>query len=96
MVVVSANDAYIFAAGFFQETSAGNFGNGTSTNTFSYTDAKGNTYQRQVSSVNTNITSDHQGGNLAPLPAPKSINLPKAQAKFSVPRLPGGRHKPGH
>ncbi|KAI0695701.1 peptide N-acetyl-beta-D-glucosaminyl asparaginase amidase A-domain-containing protein [Cytidiella melzeri] len=82
-------------SGFFQETSSGNFGNGTSTNTFSYSDTKGNTYQRQVSSVNTNITSDHQSGTLAPLPASKGLNLPQAQAKFSIPRLPGGRHKPG-
>ncbi|KAI0093521.1 peptide N-acetyl-beta-D-glucosaminyl asparaginase amidase A-domain-containing protein [Irpex rosettiformis] len=84
------------AGGFFQETSSGNFGNGTSTNVFSYSDAKGNTFQRQVSSVNTNITSDHQSGSLAPAPAARGLSLTPAQAKFSVPRLPGGRHKPGH
>ncbi|KAI0339470.1 hypothetical protein BDW22DRAFT_598444 [Trametopsis cervina] len=83
------------ATGFFQETSSGNFGNGTNTNTFSYADAKGNTYRRQVSAVNTTITSDTQSGSLAPFPATSHAVVPQAQAKFSAPRLPGGRRKTG-
>ncbi|KAJ3541851.1 hypothetical protein NM688_g6034 [Phlebia brevispora] len=56
------------AGGFFEETAQGNFGNGTSNNSLSYVDTAGNTYTRQVDSINTNITSDRQGGSLSPLP----------------------------
>ncbi|TCD66018.1 hypothetical protein EIP91_001918 [Steccherinum ochraceum] len=79
------------AGGFFTIASTGNFGNGTSQNTFTYSDTHGNTYNRQVSAVDNNITSDHQGGTLAPkvgphFPAfgPNALSVPKA-------RLPGGR-----
>ncbi|KAH9031937.1 peptide N-acetyl-beta-D-glucosaminyl asparaginase amidase A-domain-containing protein [Lactarius pseudohatsudake] len=40
--------------------------NGTSSNTFSYTDTEGNTYTRQVSAANEAIMSDNEGGNLSP------------------------------
>ncbi|KAH8106837.1 peptide N-acetyl-beta-D-glucosaminyl asparaginase amidase A-domain-containing protein [Cristinia sonorae] len=80
------------AGGFFTISPNGNFGNGTSQNTFTYIDTKGNTFNRQVSSINTNITSDKQSGSLAPKQPPqfpsfgpgKLVSVPKA-------RLPGGR-----
>ena len=50
---------------FFQLATGGNFGFGNSSNTFSYADANGNTYTRQVSAVNATITHDAQGGTLA-------------------------------
>ena len=78
------------SGGFFTLASTGNFGNGTSQNTFSYVDVAGNTYSRQVSSANTNITSDHQAGTLAP----KTVtHFPVSQQPFTVAkgRLPGGR-----
>lgn len=52
--------------GFFLESSSGNTGNGTSNNTFSYTDTAGNTYDREINAALNNITFDHQGGTLAP------------------------------
>ena len=68
----------------------GNFGNGTSSNTFSYADAKGNTYTRTVASVNSTITSDHEGGTLAQGTAhPASSPADVPQAGFARPRLPG-------
>ncbi|CAL1705060.1 unnamed protein product [Somion occarium] len=78
------------SGGFFTLSSDGNFGNGTSQNTFSYVDLAGNTYDREVSSVNTDITSDHQGGTLAPKEA---AHFPSFQQPFTVSkaRLPGGR-----
>ena len=70
--------------GFFTISPSGNFGNGTSQNTFSYADSQGNTYRRQVSSINTNITFDHQGGTLAPKQAlrfptfgPSALTIPQ-------------------
>ena len=54
------------ASGFFTIASSGNSGNGTSTNTFTYSDDEGNTYDREVSAVDNVITADHQGGNLPP------------------------------
>lgn len=54
------------ASGFFTIASSGNSGNGTSNNTFTYTDDEGNTYDREVSAVDNVITADHQGGNLPP------------------------------
>ncbi|KAL6305342.1 peptide N-acetyl-beta-D-glucosaminyl asparaginase amidase A-domain-containing protein [Sparassis latifolia] len=79
------------AAGIFVETANGNYGNGTSNNTFSYLDTRGNTYDREVNAAYDNITYDHQGGSLYAgnvfsfplfsLPAPM----------VAAPRLPGGR-----
>jgi len=78
------------ANAFFTIASTGNTGNGTSTNTFSYVDLAGNTYDREVSSVNTNITADHQGGTLAPRTLPHFPTFTQ-QFTFSKARLPGGR-----
>ena len=82
------------AGGFFRLASTGNTGNGTNSNTFSYTDALGNTYDREVTAVNNNITADHQGGTLAPRTA---VHLPvfgpqaQSQVPLAKPRLPGAR-----
>ncbi|KAI0748346.1 peptide N-acetyl-beta-D-glucosaminyl asparaginase amidase A-domain-containing protein [Daedaleopsis nitida] len=79
------------ASGFFHLASTGNTGNGTNTNTFSYADRKGNTYDREVSAVNTNITADHQGGTLAPQAAFHFPSINQAPLVVMKPRLPGGR-----
>ena len=87
-------NAYLLApnaGGFFTIASTGNSGNGTNSNTFTYVDEKGNTYNRQVSAVDNVITSDHQSGSLAPAPVPATdsgTQAPFTVAKF---RLPGGR-----
>lgn len=81
------------AGGFFNETAAGNTGNGTSTNTFTYVDTKGNTYDREVSAVDNVITADHQGGSLAPAPA--VVGGVQGAAFIAQARLPGGRVKGG-
>lgn len=84
LTAVSLTDAW------FELASTGNFGNGSSTNTFSYVDARSNTYARSVSAVNTSITSDHQSGTLAG----SSVQVPldpdsTPQIGFARPRLPG-------
>ncbi|KAI0724017.1 peptide N-acetyl-beta-D-glucosaminyl asparaginase amidase A-domain-containing protein [Cerioporus squamosus] len=81
------------ASGFFTIASTGNSGNGTNSNTFSYVDAKGNTYDREVTAVNNNITSDHQGGTLAPQSAAPLSPSNKGQTPLTItkPRLPGAR-----
>lgn len=77
---------------FFTLASTGNSGNGTSANTFTYIDVAGNTYDREVSSVNSNITSDHQGGTLAPKQAAHFPSFdPSKPLSVSKARLPGGR-----
>ncbi|KAI0362365.1 hypothetical protein OH77DRAFT_1441853 [Trametes cingulata] len=80
------------ASGFFHIASTGNTGNGTNSNTFSYVDLAGNTYDREVTAVNTNITSDHQGGTLAPRSAAALSNFsPQTPLVIAKPRLPGAR-----
>ncbi|KAJ3786249.1 peptide N-acetyl-beta-D-glucosaminyl asparaginase amidase A-domain-containing protein [Lentinula aff. detonsa] len=71
--IVSTISNYQTTDGFFQLGSdkSGNFGNGTNNNTFSYSDAEGNTYTRRVNAINSNfndtitIPLDEVGGNLA-------------------------------
>ncbi|EKM55501.1 uncharacterized protein PHACADRAFT_256164, partial [Phanerochaete carnosa HHB-10118-sp] len=78
------------ANAFFELASTGNFGNGTSSNTFSYSDIKDNTYTRSVSSVNTTITSDREGGSSANVNFRSTSNsVDTAQVGFARPRLPG-------
>ncbi|KAI0928911.1 hypothetical protein AcW2_004771 [Taiwanofungus camphoratus] len=80
------------AIGYFEETPSGNYGNGTSNNTFSYVDLQGNSYDREVNASLDVITYDHQSGTLAsgsPLQFP-AIN-PLAALPMVKPRLPGGR-----
>ena len=76
--------------GFFHTASTGNTGNGTNSNTFSYVDTRGNTYDREVTAVDNIITADHQGGTLAPRTA---LKFPIVQTPLVVakPRLPGTR-----
>ncbi|KAG1875293.1 hypothetical protein C8R48DRAFT_831164 [Suillus tomentosus] len=64
--------------------------NGTSDNTFSYIDTKGNTYARDVNAAYDVITYDEQSGSLATTPLP---TLPLASKAQFIPgaRLPGGR-----
>ncbi|CCM04580.1 uncharacterized protein FIBRA_06761 [Fibroporia radiculosa] len=80
------------AYGLFVETSSGNYGNGTSNNTFNYADLNGNTYYRNVNAAYENITYDSIGGTLA---ASNSFAFPSfnsfAQFVMAKPRLPGGR-----
>lgn len=61
------------AAGYFFLTDSGNYGNGTNSNTFSYTDTDGNTYWRNVNAAYDNITLDESGGSLASRTYPSSF-----------------------
>lgn len=79
------------ATGYFAITDSGNFGNGTSKNTFSYADTKGNTYTRQVDASLNNVTYDKQGGSLAPSTAPHFPGFPLSKLALGSCRLPGGR-----
>ncbi|KAL7277453.1 hypothetical protein ACG7TL_008374 [Trametes sanguinea] len=69
---VSAGEAT--TGGFFHTASTGNTGNGTNSNTFSYVDLGGNTYDREVTTVDNNITFDYQGGTLVPR---KTVAFPR-------------------
>ncbi|KAH6918582.1 peptide N-acetyl-beta-D-glucosaminyl asparaginase amidase A-domain-containing protein [Coprinopsis sp. MPI-PUGE-AT-0042] len=53
------------ANGLYTIASTGNFGNGTNSNEFSYSDARGNTYRRKVDAAFNNITLDVESGTLA-------------------------------
>ncbi|KAJ3492353.1 hypothetical protein NLI96_g19 [Meripilus lineatus] len=91
-ILGSTINSHQVANAFFTIASTGNFGNGTSTNTFSYIDLAGNTYDREISSINTNITSDHQGGTLAPKQVAHFPSFsPQEPLSVSKARLPGGR-----
>ncbi|KAI1794573.1 peptide N-acetyl-beta-D-glucosaminyl asparaginase amidase A-domain-containing protein [Ganoderma leucocontextum] len=79
------------AEGFFTIASTGNTGNGTNSNTFFYIDKNGNTYDREVTAVNNNITADHQGGNLAPTSAFKFPGFAQSPLSIPTPRFPGAR-----
>ncbi|KAI0652955.1 peptide N-acetyl-beta-D-glucosaminyl asparaginase amidase A-domain-containing protein [Cubamyces menziesii] len=80
------------ASGLFHTASTGNTSNGTNYNTFSYVDLGGNTYDREVTAVDNNITFDHQGGTLAPR---KTVAFPgfgpQTPLVVAKPRLHGGR-----
>ena len=80
-------------AGTFNSTA--HSGNGTNANTFSYSDAEGNTFTWEVSAVNNTITVDKKGGTLAesPLIPDSPHNTANGQANGQAPfaRLPGGR-----
>ncbi|KAJ3779303.1 peptide N-acetyl-beta-D-glucosaminyl asparaginase amidase A-domain-containing protein [Lentinula raphanica] len=80
------------AGGFFEESSAGNTGNGTSNNTFSYVDTAGNTFSRTVRAALNNITFDVVSGSLANSEeGVVSQTFPFQQTKFAGVRMPGGR-----
>ncbi|KAF5380981.1 hypothetical protein D9615_003958 [Tricholomella constricta] len=80
--------------GFFQLATGGNFGNGTSNNTFAYADLAGNTYARDVNAALNVITLDRETGNLAD-PGLRGDSLSifdVLQASvYGGARLPGGR-----
>ncbi|RDB21369.1 Peptide-N4-(N-acetyl-beta-glucosaminyl)asparagine amidase A [Hypsizygus marmoreus] len=78
--------------GFYQLMTGGNYGNGTSNNTFSYVDLAGNTYSRQVNAALNVITLDREGGNLAHSgqQATSSSTSEASQSHFGGARLPGG------
>lgn len=79
------------AEGFFTIASTGNSGNGTNSNTFFYIDDNGNTYDREVTAVNNNITADHQGGTLAPTSSFKFPGSVQNPLSLPSPRFPGAR-----
>ncbi|KAJ3901294.1 peptide N-acetyl-beta-D-glucosaminyl asparaginase amidase A-domain-containing protein [Lentinula edodes] len=78
------------AGGFFEESSSGNTGNGTSNNTFSYVDTAGNTFSRTVRAALNNITFDSISGSLADIEKTPTSNA-SPQAQFAAVRMPGGR-----
>ncbi|KAG6900891.1 hypothetical protein C0993_010010 [Termitomyces sp. T159_Od127] len=59
------DELYVFIAAGMILMPGGNYGNGTSGNTFNYTDAAGNTYTRRVNASLNVITLDEEGGSLA-------------------------------
>ncbi|KAG1772681.1 peptide N-acetyl-beta-D-glucosaminyl asparaginase amidase A-domain-containing protein [Suillus occidentalis] len=77
-------------AGFLTIFGSGGTANGTSDNTFSYVDTKGNTYARDVNAAYNVITYDKQSGSLAPTSVP---TYPSTSNAHSIPgvRLPGGQ-----
>ncbi|KAI0695700.1 peptide N-acetyl-beta-D-glucosaminyl asparaginase amidase A-domain-containing protein [Cytidiella melzeri] len=77
------------ATAFFQLSSGGNFGNGTSDNEFSYVDTLGNTYRREVGAVNASITYDQESGSLAASHSTSFPHVDYKQLTFLTPRLPG-------
>jgi hypothetical protein len=82
------------ADGFFQLATGGNFGNGTSNNSFSYVDTAGNTYNRRVNAALNVITVNHEDGTLAS-PTHVETGFPDEPepefSRFVGARLPGGR-----
>ncbi|KAF8844962.1 hypothetical protein BDN67DRAFT_1050060 [Paxillus ammoniavirescens] len=78
-------------AGYFNISAAGNTGNGTSNNTFSYIDTKGNTYYRDVDAAYNVITQDQQSGSLATSTLPLSSPFASNAQNIPAARLPGGK-----
>ena len=72
-------------------TPNGNTGNGTSNNTFAYSDQAGNTFNRVVDAALNVITRDRQSGTLASAQAEASQSIFSSLNGFAVARLPGGR-----
>ncbi|KAL0071407.1 hypothetical protein AAF712_001264 [Marasmius tenuissimus] len=88
------------ADAFFQLATGGNFGNGTSNNTFSYADTAGNTYNRRVNAAFNNITLDEESGSLAGesfssgISDGNSFAAPESLQRFYPGvRLPGGERE---
>jgi hypothetical protein len=70
----------------------GNKGNGTSNNTFAYSDQAGNTFNRVVDAAFNVITRDQQSGTLATAePAAPEESKSSSLDGFGVARQPGGR-----
>ncbi|KAI0736722.1 peptide N-acetyl-beta-D-glucosaminyl asparaginase amidase A-domain-containing protein [Fomitopsis betulina] len=79
------------ASAFFALSASGNYGNGTTNNTFSYVDFGGNTYWRNVGASDNNITYDDIGGSLAGDSYATPVSVPLVQGPLVKPRLPGGK-----
>ncbi|KAG2349899.1 hypothetical protein BDR05DRAFT_979958 [Suillus weaverae] len=77
-------------AGYLTIFTTGSTANGTSNNSFSYVDTKGNTYARDVNAAYNVITYDEQSGSLATTPLPTFPLVSNAQSIPGV-RLPGGQ-----
>ncbi|KAG0707751.1 peptide N-acetyl-beta-D-glucosaminyl asparaginase amidase A-domain-containing protein [Suillus ampliporus] len=77
-------------AGYFTISTTGNGGNGTSNNTFSYIDLKGNTYTRDVDAAYDVITYDQQSGSLVTTALP-TFSWPSNSQSIPGARLPGGK-----
>ncbi|KAF8212233.1 peptide N-acetyl-beta-D-glucosaminyl asparaginase amidase A-domain-containing protein [Mycena galopus ATCC 62051] len=82
------------AGGFFEEASTGNTGNGTSNNTFTYTDTAGNTFNQRVDAAFNVITLNEVSGSLSE-PAKQPASSTKNAGTFAEARLPPGRGKLG-
>lgn len=81
-----------YVAGYFTITITGaNTGNGTSNNTFAYTDTEGNTYDREVDAAYNVIIYDQQGGSLATSSVPPQIPSTANVQNVPAARLPGGK-----
>ncbi|KAH7889693.1 peptide N-acetyl-beta-D-glucosaminyl asparaginase amidase A-domain-containing protein [Phlebopus sp. FC_14] len=77
-------------AGYFTISTTGNIGNGTSNNTLTYTNAKGDTYNRDVNAAYDVITYDRESGSLVnSVPSPQLPLVSEAQT-IPAARLPGG------
>ncbi|OJA19047.1 hypothetical protein AZE42_06312 [Rhizopogon vesiculosus] len=77
-------------AGYFTISATGNGGNGTSNNTLTYVDLKGNTYTRDVDAAYDVITYDMQSGSLADTTLPIFPWVSQPQSMPAA-RLPGGK-----
>ncbi|KAG6866918.1 hypothetical protein C0991_003833 [Blastosporella zonata] len=79
-----------------QLMTGGNFGNGTSNNTFDYTDLAGNSYTRRVNAALNIITFNQEGGNLA-RPGSAEVSVETTPTRWTPAedhgqvRLPGSR-----
>ncbi|KAG6376151.1 peptide N-acetyl-beta-D-glucosaminyl asparaginase amidase A-domain-containing protein [Boletus reticuloceps] len=78
-------------AGYFTSATTGNSGNGTSNNTFSYIDTKGNTYDREVDAAYNVIIYDQQSGSLATSALPPPTPWLAGMENTPAARLPGGK-----
>ena len=78
-------------AGYFTIDTTGNAGNGTSNNTFAYTDTNGNTYDRGVDAAYNVIIYDQQSGSLATSTLPPPTTWTTNVQNAPLARLPGGK-----
>ncbi|KAH0830569.1 peptide N-acetyl-beta-D-glucosaminyl asparaginase amidase A-domain-containing protein [Lanmaoa asiatica] len=78
-------------AGYFTISTTSNGGNGTSNNTFAYTDTKGNTYDREVDAAYNVIIYDQQSGSLASTTLSPPISSTTNAQNVPAARLPGSK-----
>ena len=64
-VFITSSSAVAFTAGTWLRTNGVVTANGTTSETFWFSDFSGNTYWRDVSATNSSVTRDKQGGSLA-------------------------------